>query len=352
MRGRLLLALTCVAFSASALAAADSRETLRDAGHWKRLRQSVEQQAANRQDAEAAYFLSCTKTAFGDVDGALDLAQRAVSVAPNNSSYHLQLGIVLGRKAQKASFFKAMGLGNQYKAEIKRALELDATNIDAMWELMEFYWHAPGIAGGDQKKARAMADDIMKLNVVKGYLALAELAGKQETDVENYYRKAAQVDPKSYEVQVRLARFYASQKHSNFDLAEKYAQQAITLDAGRIGGYRMMAAIRVQQERWQELDALLSTAELHVPDDLSAYFQAGVEILLAGKDPTRAERYLRKYLSQETEGYAPTLSRAHWRLGEALGKQNRKPEAIGELETALRMEPDLEDAKKDLKALK
>jgi hypothetical protein len=38
-------------------------------------------------------------------------------------------------------------------------------------------------------------------------------------------------------------------------------------------------------------------------------------------------------------------------LGLVLEKKGRKPEAIAEVETALRLKPDLEEAKKDLKRL-
>src|ERR1051326_1004054 len=334
-------------------AAVDSSpDALREAGHWKRLRQVMEARAANPRDASAAYYLSCVKTAMGETDSAMELAQRAVTLEPGNSQYHLQLGVLFGRKAQQASMFKAMGLAGRYKDEMKKAVELDPKNIEAIWELMEFYWHAPGIAGGDQKKARTLAGGIMRLNAAKGNLALAELADKQEADIEDYYHKAEQADGKSYEVQMRLARFYASDKQKKYDLAEKHARQAITIDGGRIGGYKVLAAIRAQQERWRELESLLGEAESHVPDDLSPNFHAGLEILLAGKDPARAERYFRKYLMQEPEGYSPRLSRAHWRLGQALEKQGRKAEAIAEMESALRLEPDLDEAKKDLKALK
>lgn len=352
MLRKLMLLLVSLALPVFGAAEDSSPESLRDAGHWKRLRGVMEPRAANLKDAQAAYFLSCAKGAFGDTDAALELAQRAVSLDPANSQYHLQLGVALGRKANKASFFKAMSLVGQYKAELRKAVELDPKNIDAVWELMEFYWHAPGIAGGDQKKARALAGDIMRLNTAKGYLALTELADKEETDVEDYYRKAAQADPKSYEVQMRLAVFYASDKHRNDELAEKHARQAISLDPGRIGGYKVMASVRAHQERWQELDALLREAESRVPDDLAAHFQAGLEILLAGKDPARSEAYLRKYLGQEPEAYAPRLSRTHWRIGQVAAKQGRRTEAIAEMETALRLEPSLEDARKDLKSLK
>ncbi|RPJ55307.1 MAG: tetratricopeptide repeat protein [Acidobacteria bacterium] len=43
---------------------------------------------------------------------------------------------------------------------------------------------------------------------------------------------------------------------------------------------------------------------------------------------------------------------AHWRLALTLEKLNRKPEAIHELQSALRLAPDFEEAKRDLKRLK
>src|SRR5689334_16043469 len=288
-----------IALSGSGFGAENtSPEALRQAGHWKRLRQMVEPQVANPKDAAAAYYLSCARMAFGNLDGALEMAQRAVALEPGNSQYHLQLGLVLGSKASKASFLQAMRLAGQYKTEVKKATELDPKNIDAVWELMEFYWHAPGIAGGDQKKARSLADDIMRLNPARGYLALTELADK-EADVDDYLRKAAQADPKSYEVQIWMARLYTSAKHKNDALAEQHAQQAIALDPSRTGGYKVVAALRARQERWPELETILGESVARNPDDLSAYFQAGMEILQAGKDPARAEQYLRKYQTQE-----------------------------------------------------
>jgi tetratricopeptide (TPR) repeat protein len=106
------------------------------------------------------------------------------------------------------------------------------------------------------------------------------------------------------------------------------------------------------QKRWQDLEAILVQAEKNVPDNFSPYYQAGRLLLNAGSDLSRAENYFRKYLTQEPEAGAPQHAHAHWRLGLVLEKQGRKPEAINALDTAVRLKPDLADAKKDLKRLK
>ena len=49
---------------APAMAQDVSLDALLEAGHWKRLRQRAEPQAADKQNPQAAYFLSCAKTAF------------------------------------------------------------------------------------------------------------------------------------------------------------------------------------------------------------------------------------------------------------------------------------------------
>jgi tetratricopeptide (TPR) repeat protein len=332
-----------------------SPEALQEGGHWKQLRKIAEPRvAANPKDAQAVYLLSRVKEAFGDVDAALTLAEQAVSLDPGNASYHLQLGVLNGKKAAKASFFSAMKFVGRYKAEMQKAIDLDGKNIEARWELMEFHIHAPGIAGGDKQKAHTLADEILRLNATRGNLALAEIAeaNKQQTDVENYLRKAAEADPRNYSAQMAPAWFYLSEEQKKYDVAEKYARQALALDPGRSSSYSALIRIYVRQERWKELDAILVQAEKNVPDDLSPYFHAGRELLLTEKDFPRAERYFRKYLSQEAEGHAPPLSRAHWRLGQALEKEGCKAEAIAELETAVRLEPTLDQAKKDLQRIK
>jgi tetratricopeptide (TPR) repeat protein len=141
-RKLLAAAIAIVQIVAPAMASEVSLDALLEAGHWRRLQRTAEPQAADKQNPQAAYFLSCAKMAFGDLDSALELAQRSVSLEPGNSKYHQQLAIVYGRKANRATFLKKMSLGGQYKSEIKKAVELDAKNVDALWELMEFYWHA------------------------------------------------------------------------------------------------------------------------------------------------------------------------------------------------------------------
>lgn len=57
-------------------------------------------------------------------------------------------------------------------------------------------------------------------------------------------------------------------------------------------------------------------------------------------------------MTQEREGGQPSHGAAQWRLGLVLEKAGRRTDAIAALETAVRLDPSLEAAKKDLKRVK
>ncbi len=340
-----------------AFAGDPSPQALIKAGHWKRARTLLERldpPGHNEPDsAETAYLLSQVKLAFGDLDGALKLAEKAVALDGANSGYHFQLAAACGETAERASLFSKALWARRFKEEADKAAALDSKNLEARFALIEYYLQAPRLMGGGKEKAYAMADEIGKIDPAHGFLARVRLAQEEKnaTQEEAFYLKALAAGPRNYEVLVSLANFYSHDSQRKFDLAEKYARQAVRVDASQIEAYSSLAAVYALGGRWNELDATLAEAEKQVPDDLSPHFRAGRALLDSGTDLPRAERYFRKYLSQEPEADAPTLAHAHWQLGLALEKQQHKPEAVSEVQTAVRLKPDLQEAKKDLARL-
>jgi tetratricopeptide (TPR) repeat protein len=355
---RTMIALVLVCLSAVVIHAIDpSAQSLIDGGHWKKLHYLGETRLkANPNDAEADFLLSYAKFSFGDVDGAIDLAKKAVALDGNNADYHFLLARAIGQKASNAGIFKGMGMAGDFKKENSAALSINPNHIEALLDLMDYYYEAPGIVGGDKKKAFETADRIGKINPSRGFLAQADLAGREKTKdwakIEMLEKKAVESDPKSYQAIMVLANFYASDQNKKYDDADKLARGALTLDPTRQGAYALLALVDVYREHWQDLDAILAQSEKSVPEDLYPYYAAGRTLYVNNKDFPRAERYFRKYLTQPSEGEAPRLAAAHWRLGLVLEKEGHKPEAISEIETATRLEPDFEPAKKDLKRLK
>ena len=84
----------------------------------------------------------------------------------------------------------------------------------------------------------------------------------------------------------------------------------------------------------------LTVALQEVPDDLVPHYRAAERLLAAGRDPIRAERYLRLYLTQEPEGNQPSASEARWKLGLALEANGSAADALEEFKESVRLDPE------------
>jgi len=334
-----------------------SLEALAKAGHWKRVRQSVQQRPSSSwNEAEKLFWESRVKQAFGDPNGAEALARKAVSLDGSNAAYHQQLAsVALDQLGNQPGMMKSLGLSREVKSELQTALGLDPKNVEVMRALMEYLWDAPSMGGGDRQKARQLASQLGQIDPLEGYLAEAQVTehnadGNLKAEVA--LKRAAEDFPRDYRTRCELADFYSS-RANDYARAEEQAKIAVSLVPDRARAYAALSAIYVHQGKWDQLDEMLRQAEKAVPDDLNPTYQAGRNMVLTGKgDNDRAESYLRKYLTQEPEGREPHWAAAHWRLGLVFEKKGLKQKAVEELETAVRLQPGLSGARKDLERLR
>jgi tetratricopeptide (TPR) repeat protein len=347
--------ITTVLILCSFALGADNLEQLLDRGLYKQARPQIEQQfKANPNNAQNAYLLSRVRLVWHEVDDAIVLAERAVALDAKQTKYHVQLAAAAGEEAERVGVLKQVSLARSVKKELETAISLDPKNPDARFGMVQFYALAPFVLGGDKKKATALAEDFARTDPAHGYDALIALA-EQRGDggaVANLAKQAVEAAPNAYDGRVRLGMLFGSDTQRKYDVAEQQGREAIKLDSGRVGGYSVLAMALAGRENWAELDRALALAEKNVSDDLSPYYYAARTLLTNGKDLARAERYLRKYLTQTPDPFAPPIAQAHWRLGLVLEKLGRRPEAANEVQVALQIDPGLPDAKKDLKRLR
>jgi tetratricopeptide (TPR) repeat protein len=344
----LLRTLFAALLGALLAAAQTSPDELLPGNHFKRFRALAAAHGAN--DAEGLYLNATMKQLWGSLDEAEKLAERAIEANPKEARYHYRLAVIAGEKAQKASVIHQIGLARKFKKEADATLALDPNHVRALDMMMEFYLQAPGVAGGDKGKAHTVAGQLMKIDPTEGYRALVRLArfDKQPDGIEGLLRKSVEVSP-SWEAHMDLGGWCANQK--KLDEAERHAREAIRIHPDRAAGYGLLTAVLVHEDKWTELDAALAQAEKADSDNLVPYYRAANNCLVRKVELPRAERYFRKYLSQEPEPETPGLANTHWRLALVLEQEGRKPDAIAELQTAIKMDAN-SPAKADLKRLK
>jgi len=287
------------------------------AGHWKRARAVVEERfRTNPDDPLDNFWMSQIRNAFGDRKTPLQLAEKAVALSPGTARYHRQLAEVFGVTAQHANLIQQAMLARRFRKEIDTALALDAGDVQAWRDLLEYYLLAPGLIGGDKAKAAGIAGKIASINTAEGYLARARIAQYQGDGrrAEQMLIQAAQSQPPSYGARMALAEFYLAPDRANLDGAVQQARAAMALDSGRVAAYAVLASVYAAREQWSELESILVAAERAVPDDLLPCYRAAEALLASGRDRPRAERCLRRYLSQEPEGNEPTLAEARRKL--------------------------------------
>ncbi len=295
-------------------------EKLIEAGHWKRARVLVERRLREApDDANATFLASQIRNAFGDHDAPLQLAEKAVRLDGGVARYHRQLAEVQGVMAQRAGMLQQFMLARRFRSEIDAALRLDPRDTQALGDLLEYYLLAPGVVGGDAKKAPPVAERIAAIDAAEGFLAKARIAEfhaefhSDHAQREEMLRRAAEVRPASYKALAALGKYLSAERRED-SAVEDAGKSAVALDPGRIEGYCILAEVYARRGDWTALEGTFAAAAKAVPDDAAPYYRAAEVLIAERREPARAERYLQSYLAQEPEGNQPTAATAEREL--------------------------------------
>ena len=299
----------CLLAGISPLLSADQLiANLIEHGHWKRARALIKPASA-----ESFSQQSRIDWAFYDEAAAIKHAEQAIALDPASADYHFYFAQILGEAAGRANKLRAVSLARRCKREIDIALSLKPDHTFALFAKMMFLYEAPGIVGGDRSQAFATAARIERIEPARGNFGRARLAAhdkKTAAQAETYYLKAIDLNPRYYSALVELAEFYLTSNPPRYDLAQRYAREARQVELDRITAYTVLAETYAATRRLSDLDQILNESEANVPDDFAPYYRAAAILAAQLSDRDRAERYLRKYLSQEPEAREPSLVEA------------------------------------------
>lgn len=237
--------------------------------------------AANPHDG-SAHLLLCR--AFYSEDLGAEAARSCDAAIQNDLQSSVAqdwAGRAFGMQASHAGPLGGLRLARRVKAAFETAVSLDSRNHEAVNDLGEYLIAAPGIVGGSQAEARALADRVQSGMPEQAHRLRALLAEKNRDDAaaEREFR-AALVVADSPAAWVDLAGFYM-RRHQD-DRAAEAARSAIAADKAH--GPALVDAASILNDLHREpalaLSAVRSYLTSPAQSDVAPAFKAHV---LAGK---------------------------------------------------------------------
>lgn len=137
-------------------------------------------QARSTGDAAASALLGKAYFMEGQYKQAVANLEKAVAEDSLNSDSYDWLGKAYGRLAETSGFLSALGYAKKTVRAFERAVELDASNLEALSDVFEYYLQAPGMVGGGLEKAENVARRFGTLNTAEYHWARARLAEKRK----------------------------------------------------------------------------------------------------------------------------------------------------------------------------
>jgi Flp pilus assembly protein TadD len=284
--------------------------------------------AATGRDLEAGQAL----IEQGEFAEAADVFEALVQKTPGDPALHYYLGVA------KAG----VGDVSSAEAEYKRAIELDATLLEARSNLGVLL-----LGKGDLEAARFELEACVDLDPEDGdshyNLGLVHEAAGRDGDAVTEFTRAAELSPEDPLPPMALAE--AERRKGKLDAAlswyAKAAERAPEEPTVALGRAQVLLALKRGDEAKA---ALVSVGKMEAADP-TALTTAGLLLAKAGHDADAVDLYRAAVAKDEK------FPRAHVLLANALARAKKFEEAAAEFERYLELAPDAEDAETARKGL-
>ncbi|MEO7252540.1 MAG: tetratricopeptide repeat protein [Arenimonas sp.] len=272
---------------------------------------------ANAASGDAWIALTRARLQAGKAESAIDAAEKATRLAPNNSQSFYWLGNAYGSRIGQVGMFSKMSMAPKLRDAFEHAVALDPNNLDNRSALMEFYLQAPSVIGGGIDKARVQASEIGKRDKSQGFMAQGRIAMQEKKG----------------------------------ELALKFYEAALASKPGDARA-RVATAVAYQElKRWPDAFRLLRAWTAEDPKAGVAWYQIGRASALSGQFLDEGAAALQRYLTLPHGKNEPKKQHALYRLAQVDVRAGRKEQARVALNEALRIDPEYVEAKAELAKL-
>jgi tetratricopeptide (TPR) repeat protein len=252
-----------------------------------------------------AYNLKCrVEYSLEQWDRAVNDCEQAVKLDGRSTDDHLWLARALGAQASRASFLSAFKLAKRVRAEFEEAVRLDPLSGEALADLGNYDYTAPGVVGGGIDKAEGVAAQMDRIDPIRAH----ELRG------------------------------HIAEQHKDFGAAEREYKQALAASAHPAFQWISLAGFYRGRERWTEMEAAVRSGQNAAERDKRAAvaLYSGAALLIQTKrDPARAAKMLEEYLAGSVKSEdAPAfvahvwLARLKQQMGDAAAASRERAAAL------------------------
>ena len=259
-------------------------------------------------------FAGCEAMRDRAWDRAVAEFERAVAEDSTDAVHHFWLARGYGEQARRMNPLRAAGRFPRIRMHVTRAIAIDPEYVDARVLLIEMLLRAPALIGGSIDAASEQVEGLSRVNPYAGALANTRVAFARgdSAGAERALRAITRSHPDSAAAYVIL-------------LSQLFAR-------GRTG----------------EVAILIAELEGSARLEPVAAFNRGQLAAVTGENLEVGAAALRRYISRGRQSGFPTLALAHLHLSRILSRQGRTTEARAALVEALRLDPDLEEARRAL----
>jgi len=298
-------------------------QTLYNTGQYRQAAEALQAEVErNPKDAGLYFWLGRCFFELRDFSRSISSFESAVALDPGRSEYHDWLGKACGRKADESSHSNmglAVSMARRTHHEFETAVQLDATNVNAQRDLVEFLASAPpGDLGGGEKHALDQIRALSAVDSLEGALALADL--------------------------------YAVRK--KFDQAGEEYQKILDSSPNRIDAYLEAAEYYRDRGNAEHMEQAVEAASKVDASDRRLSYYRGVALVLQQKDPAVAEKDLRIYIDTVADNSElPAHSSAYKWLGKLYENEGKPDLAAEQFKAGLALDPQNKPLREALKKL-
>ena len=235
--------------------------------------------------------------------GAVPLLERCVAAQPSSSKFHQWLGRALGLQAAAKRHHQQRDEHSKVKAELEKAIALDATNLQARNDLAILYRAVPEFSAE----------------------AMPRRPSRLPRSAASDPALATQID----------GDFFAGDK--KYDAALATYNESMRLNPSNPMIHARISLVHQQKKEWEKAFAALDRGLAIDANHPFLLYQVGRTAASSGQQLDRGEKSLRTYIAmpvrEDLEN--PSFAAAHFRLGGVLEKKGNAAGARTEYETAL-----------------